>query len=239
MFRLWKSRIFDPFYKRIFIVSSTQPRDTSIRTNWLIQPVRIMFDYPLPPYLARLIVSEDVFAAGFDSTKHDPNRLYQPIRPYGGIAWLGAENDKNSLTKWIENSRLPKAEHWNIEDFVVLRRVGALPNSADWTHNYSDPSNSIFSTDQIKAPLGLLWFGSQQINLDVLPRHAHGPVPHVVGGRLVIQGVNVLSARDVYTGQTLWKKTLKTFTPWITNLPPTTCGTGPCACLGSTSKLIC
>ena len=166
------------------------------------------FDHPLPPYLARLIVSEDVFAAGFDSAKHDPNRLYQPIRPYGGIAWLGAENDKNSLTKWIENSRLPKAEHWNTEDFVVLRRVGALPNSADWTHNYSDPSNSIFSTDQIKAPLGLLWFGSQQINLDVLPRHAHGPVPHVVGGRLVIQGVNVLSARDVYTGQTLWKKTL-------------------------------
>ncbi|HIO77970.1 TPA: hypothetical protein EYG59_05215 [Candidatus Poribacteria bacterium] len=166
------------------------------------------FDYSLPPYLARLVVSEDVFAAGFDFIKHDPNKLYQPIRPYGGIAWLGAGKDKNSLIKWIGNSGLPKAEYQDLENFVVLRRVGALPNSADWTHNYSDPSNSIFSADQIKAPLGLLWFGSQQINLDVLPRHAHGPKPHVVGGRLIIQGVNVLSARDVYTGKTLWKKEL-------------------------------
>jgi len=169
------------------------------------------FDYPLPPYLARLVVSEDVFAAGFDSIKHDPHKLYQPIRPYGGTAWLGAGKNRNSLIKWIGNSGLPKAEYQDLENFVVLKRVGALPDSADWTHHYSDPSNSIFSADRIKAPLGLLWFGSQQANLDVLPRHAHGPMPHIVGGRLVIQGVNVLSTRDVYTGKTLWQKELDNF----------------------------
>jgi hypothetical protein len=42
--------------------------------------------------------------------------------------------------------------------------------------------------------------------LDVLPRHGHGPGEQVIDGRLIIQGTNSISARDVYTGRTLWKR---------------------------------
>jgi len=43
--------------------------------------------------------------------------------------------------------------------------------------------------------------------MDVLPRHGHGPPEQVVDGRLFIEGINCLSARDVYTGRVLWKRT--------------------------------
>ncbi len=65
------------------------------------------------------------------------------------------------------------------------------------------------SDDEIvKAPLGILWFGGNS-NLDVLPRHGHGPPEQVIDGRLIIQGIDCISARDVYTGRTLWKKTFE------------------------------
>jgi len=41
--------------------------------------------------------------------------------------------------------------------------------------------------------------------MDVLPRHGHGPSEQIVGGRLFLEGMDGLSARDVYTGRTLWK----------------------------------
>ena len=55
------------------------------------------------------------------------------------------------------------------------------------------------------SPLGLLWFGGSS-NLDVLPRHGHGPPEQVIGGRLFIEGMNSLNCRDVYTGRVLWKR---------------------------------
>ncbi len=88
----------------------------------------------------------------------------------------------------------------------IVTRTGALDGAADWTHNYGDISNTIKSNDKIaKAPLGILWFGGNS-NLDVLPRHGHGPSEQVIDGRLIIQGINSISARDVYTGRLIWKK---------------------------------
>ncbi|MFM7925675.1 MAG: hypothetical protein ACKPJJ_36105, partial [Planctomycetaceae bacterium] len=87
--------------------------------------------------------------------------------------------------------------------------TGALPDSADWTHLHGDIANSRKSDDaRVKLPLGVLWFGGSS-NLDVLPRHGHGPGQQVVDGRLFIQGINTLSARDVYTGRVLWRKEFK------------------------------
>ena len=73
---------------------------------------------------------------------------------------------------------------------MIVRREGALPGSADWTHQYGDIANTIKSDDRrVKLPLGVLWFGGSS-NMDVLPRHGHGPPEQVVGGRLFIQGMN-------------------------------------------------
>ncbi|MCX7806194.1 MAG: malectin domain-containing carbohydrate-binding protein, partial [Planctomycetota bacterium] len=91
---------------------------------------------------------------------------------------------------------------------TILRRVGPLPGSAPWTHQYGDAANSLKSDDfLVRLPLGILWFGGSS-HEDVLPRHGHGPPPQIIGGRLFIQGLDSLSARDVYTGRILWKTKL-------------------------------
>ena len=91
------------------------------------------------------------------------------------------------------------------EDFQLLIREGPLPGAGEWTHNYGNIANTAKSDDKlVKLPLGLLWFGGNS-NLDVLPRHGHGPTEQVIGGRLFIEGIDCLSARDVYTGNELYR----------------------------------
>src|SRR5262249_60887929 len=83
-------------------------------------------------------------------------------------------------------------------EWLLIRRPGALPGSANWTHEHADAANTRFSRDQrIKAPLGLLWFGGPG-HQGILPRHGHGPMPQVAGGRLFIGGTNGLRALGIY-----------------------------------------
>ena len=64
------------------------------------------------------------------------------------------------------------------------------------------------SKDQlVRAPMGLLWYGGSS-NKQILPRHRHGPSEHVVGGRLFIEGPDLIRAVDVYTGRLLWQADL-------------------------------
>ena len=95
------------------------------------------------------------------------------------------------------------------EGGLWLVREGPLPGAACWTHQYGDVANTLKSNDlRVQLPLGLLWFGGNS-NVDVLPRHGHGPPEQVVGGRLFIEGMDGFNARDVYTGRVLWKVKLK------------------------------
>ena len=83
-------------------------------------------------------------------------------------------------------------------------RKGPLAGAASWSHEYGDVANTLTSTDRsVRLPLGLLWFGGN-CNADILPRHGHGPPEQVVGGRLFIETMDGLNARDVYTGRELW-----------------------------------
>ena len=59
----------------------------------------------------------------------------------------------------------------------------------------------------VKAPLGVLWFGGTS-NEGILPRHGHGPQPQVVGGRIIVEGPDLLRAVDAYTGRLLWETPL-------------------------------
>ncbi len=91
----------------------------------------------------------------------------------------------------------------------MLSKDGPLPGgAANWTHQYGNVANTVKSDDGlVKLPLGVLWFGGVS-NLDVLPRHGHGPPEQIVDGRLIIEGIDSISARDVYTGRVLWKTPL-------------------------------
>jgi len=163
----------------------------------------------LPPYFASLVVIADGSTAGL-TTKPDLLRsLFASVRPYGGALVLGLDPTRRAAFEGlVRGSGLEGAQLGRAGDLVLLRKPGALPGSDNWTHQYGNPANTVSSRDSlVEAPLGLLWFGGSS-NLDVLPRHGHGPPEQVVDGRLFIEGPDSLQAKDVYTGRELWKTPL-------------------------------
>ena len=168
------------------------------------------FIFAAPPYFASLTVVEDPSLLQGRVKADLPERLYTPMRPYGGVCLVTlSEKDRERLAGIVRESGLPGfTVRRDDGDRMIVVREGALPGAGTWTHNYGDIGNTAKSDDdRVRLPLGLLWFGGSS-NMDVLPRHGHGPAEQVVGGRLFIEGVNCLSARDVYTGRPLWKTML-------------------------------
>jgi len=161
----------------------------------------------LPPYMANLIVSKDLKAAGFQEGDLFLKRVFHSLRPYGGTACFSIPKRRHAGTiKRSNKLDLPGSKITSSDKLIILARTGPLPDSADWTHQYADSANTVMSKDKsVKAPLGLLWFGGPS-NDKVLPRHGHGPTPQVVGGRLFIEGRSMLRAVDVYTGRLLWER---------------------------------
>jgi len=162
--------------------------------------------FPLPPYLARLVVSERAGLAAAEVQK-----AFRSLRPYGGAAYLPV--DTTRLARLAQDLKQPQARvseprGGGRAGLSVLRRVGPLPQAGQWTHQYGNAAQTGISQDSlVQAPLGLLWFGGLS-HEGVLPRHGHGPSPQVAGGRLVIEGVDFLRCVDVYTGRLLWQKDL-------------------------------
>ena len=158
--------------------------------------------FAAPPHFANLVVVNGKLARNF--TDASLKNLFQAVRPYGGV--LCMENAPAALLKTkIEGAGI----QWGGNDAVRITRAGALPGAADWSHQYGDAGQSVVSKDQrVKAPLGLLWFGGPP-NDKILPRHGHGPSPQVAGGRLFIEGADIIRAVDAYTGRLLWERELK------------------------------
>lgn len=166
--------------------------------------------FPFPPYFASALICLDRKLAGIDLSPASIAKLFSALRPYGGTMCLRlSKEDHATLAKTVKSAGLANADVSRAGEFTLLRRVGALPKSADWTHQYGSAANSVVSDDDlVKAPLGVLWFGGPSHD-KVLPRHGHGPNPQVAGGRLVIEGPDMLRAVDVYTGRRLWETELK------------------------------
>jgi outer membrane protein assembly factor BamB len=174
-------------------------------------------DAQLPPYLASLMVSEDLSDLGVGSQEHpalatsiEPEAFlrlaFESLRPYGGVAVLPMRLP--DLAAWHADRDLAQARWRIVGSDLRLGREGPLPGAADWTHEHADSANTRVSRDdRVKAPLGLLWFGGPGHD-GVLPRHGHGPQPQVLDGRIFIEGVDMLRAIDLYTGRQLWQTTL-------------------------------
>jgi len=160
----------------------------------------------LPPYLATLIATEQVETAPF---AQEPGRVFRVLRPYGGTAWLPATQPaRDAISRAMAHGGLERAEVMDQDGALLLRRAGPLPGAADWTHEYADAAHTAASQDKlVSLPLGVLWFGGPPHD-PILPRHGHGPSPQVAGGRLFIEGRDILRAIDVYTGRLLWDREL-------------------------------
>jgi len=156
--------------------------------------------FQLPQYLASLMIAPDWKPEGLA-------RAYESLRPYGGTLFLPMEESKSppflAAAKELANAVVTK-----VEKGLLIVREGALPGSAPWTHEHANAANTRVSMDSIvKAPLGVLWFGGTS-NEGILPRHGHGPQPQVVGGRIIVEGMDLLRAVDAYTGRLLWESSL-------------------------------
>jgi outer membrane protein assembly factor BamB len=160
--------------------------------------------FPLPPYLASVMVSEDLQAAGIETNAGFVRKAFQALRPYGGVACLPLEMGRRAEFA-REAADLAGARVTEWAQGVLLTRAGPLPGAADWTHEHADEANTRVSKDRlVKAPLGVLWFGGTS-NEGTLPRHGHGPQPQVLDGRMILEGVDMMRAIDIYTGRLLWE----------------------------------
>lgn len=165
----------------------------------------------LPPYFASLVVSATAESGEAPFSDAATRALFHSTRPYGGRLVVAANAvNQQGLAQVVDETELTGAEVQLSGDSVQLTRQGPLPGSADWTHEYGDPSNTLMSHDElVKAPLGVLWFGGPASSGKLFyNRHFWGPSMAVIGGRMFIQGPGNLAAVDVYTGQILWQKPL-------------------------------
>ncbi len=154
----------------------------------------------LPPYLASVIVVNN----GSGISANLVATAFSSLRPFGGKLFVTDNVD----AKAFEQLNLPGAKIVQAGASTVITRVGALLGSANWTHENADASNTRVSRDQlVKAPMGVLWFGGPSHDL-ILPRHGHGPQPQVIDGRMIIEGVDMIRAIDIYTGRLLWETSL-------------------------------
>ncbi len=161
-------------------------------------------DLTLPPYMANLIVSCARDLTALESVD-GLTRLFEILRPYSGTAMLAVDSTRRDHVRSVV-SATTTLSGTVVGDYLVIQRDGPLAGSGTWTSQNGDAGNSLVSAEhRVKTPLGLLWFGGPS-NRDVLPRHGHGPTPQVIGGRLFIEGRDMLRAVDVYTGRLLWQR---------------------------------
>jgi len=158
--------------------------------------------YPLPPYLASLIVTEDLagVADSFDGTFAE--QIFHPLRPYGGTACLPIPSARQAaFIKQVSAQGLPAADVRQAQGMVLLTRKGPLPGAADWSHEGVDAANTAASKDRfVKGDLSLLWHdGALRWH-----RQPGRTLVRIVGGRILIKSQK-LHAIDVFTGKHLWE----------------------------------
>ncbi len=134
-------------------------------------------DSHLPKYFANLVVSNRSLSEGPKAV--DADELIRLQRPFGGVACLGTPGAMTVATR------------------------GALEGAGEWTHLYSNPANTLCSTDSIKGPLTAVWF--RDVDLDLPQRHGRGPSPLFHQGQLFAEGIDELISVDAYNGRPLWR----------------------------------
>ena len=158
----------------LLVSDSTRPVCTANGSRFTSARLRDLY---LPPYLASLVIVADPQSAGLTAIADFLKPIFESLRPYGGKAWLPMSESEQAafLLEMPTDAKFPQATWKQAADAIVLERPGKLPGSSTWTHIYGNLANTIKSDDQlVKLPLGLLWFGGSS-NMDVLPRHGHGP----------------------------------------------------------------
>ncbi|MBA4387900.1 MAG: hypothetical protein C0404_07955 [Verrucomicrobia bacterium] len=107
----------------------------------------------LPPYVARLILSEDLSAAGYTNAQKFVSKVYYSLMPYDGMAWLPIPAGQHSaFTAAVSAASLQLVTTGRTEPFSILQRTGLAGGS-------NHKAASMTTCDKtLQAPLGILWF---------------------------------------------------------------------------------
>jgi outer membrane protein assembly factor BamB len=153
-----------------------------------------------PSNIAGLVLVGDNFAGEY--TKGAAlKEIFRAVRPYGGALWIDSTGQE--IGPRLESIARDKSDVHRYPSGWKLSRPGPLPGAADWTHQYGDVGNTGKSNDRVvKLPLGVLWFGGP--SNEQTQMRSVTPPEQVVAGRLFVLGADSMTARDVYTGRTLW-----------------------------------
>ena len=164
--------------------------------------------FQFPPYLASLIVVQPQLLQGA-SAPAVLAHLYETLRPYGGLLWLAGHGPDLAQAESVAvDAKLASAEVRRNDESLLVRKVGALPGSADWTHEGCNEARSYYSHDDlVRAPLAILWYGDgPDHGFRKQKDYGRGVKPQVAGGRLfAFDDIRqILSGIDAYTGRLLW-----------------------------------
>ena len=179
----------------------------------------------LPPYVARLIVSEDLAAAGVKNLPQFVRKVVFSLRPFGGVAVLEIPEDSHKAIAGLAGAFDPWAVTLERSGALsILKRPGALPGSANVRGLGLKSDDTL-----VKGPLGVLWYGGElDWNVGEIFYDRHAQVREwdkrgwpqgraypddVVNGEIRIYGPLSVTYVDVYTGLVLRKET-KDYVPW-------------------------
>jgi outer membrane protein assembly factor BamB len=166
--------------------------------------------FELPPYLASTLWLH--LDTGDTLDRETLERLWQSVRPYGGILCVtGSTEVMADTAALLQQSGLDGAEPRKaVKACLVAARPDGPDGAADWTHETADPARSHFSHDEaVTTPMAPVWFGDGP-DYGFIKRkdYGRGVKPQVVHGRVFAlqQFSRTLFAYDAYTGRHLWKQ---------------------------------
>jgi outer membrane protein assembly factor BamB len=127
----------------------------------------------IPPYIASVVTTETA-----DQLAESWTSLLPALRPFGGIADLQIPTEQAAAKlKQANEQPTDKPRNFDVLDVggkAVIRRVGALPGTADYRGGYAHCEDAL-----VRFPLGVLWFD------DTLAHFKRSPQPLFKNGVMV------------------------------------------------------
>lgn len=166
-------------------------------------------EMPFPSYFANLVVSESAVDGG--PLPEVTDELARKVKPCGGVVCVGTSPGASAgvgakrLTAWLRSFDLGEPTVTRDDGLWGSVIRGPVPGAGTWTHQYAEPGNTACGDDRISAPLRLLWYGDPGPG-KMLSRHDRSVAPLSVGGRMLMQGNNVVMCYDAYNGVRYWER---------------------------------